>query len=114
VFNQMQPASRVVYVMEHNGTSTEVHLVASRTPWCLLQLSEFQFDATAIPTPYTAPLACCRTNSWLTSQDNSSEGGQRVMENEGDNVMQGLLPNADWTKLQLAHARYQARNRCNI
>jgi len=39
--------------LEQNGTSTEVHLVASRMPWCLLQLSEFQFDnAPARPTTY--------------------------------------------------------------
>jgi len=61
--------------LEHNGTSTEVHLVASRMSQCSLQLSEFQFDnAPARPTTYTTPLAGHRTDPRSTSQTICGKG----------------------------------------
>jgi len=96
--------------MEHLGTSAEVHLVASRMSWCSLQLSEHQDDnAPARSITDTVPLACHRTNPGLMSQDKSWEGAQIVMDSESNSHLQGLLPNANWTKLQLARARYEER-----
>jgi len=94
--------------MEHLGPSAEVHLAASRMPLCLLKLSEHQVDkAPARPITDTVPLACHRTNPGLKLQDNSWEGGQIiVMDSESNIGLQGLLPNAKQTKLQLARARY--------